>query len=117
VHGDVAAAAVAAGERVGCGVHVAYRPAAGSEHTQADLRDIFERVGYLRITSHTFRRTVGTLMDEAGLSAILPRSPVVIFFRETESVPALPRAGWAARRPKVSRRPGLAAGAQRPLIS
>jgi integrase len=38
-------------------------------NTQADLRDVFDRAGYPDITSHTFRRTVATLMDEAGLSA------------------------------------------------
>ena len=38
-------------------------------NTQADLRRVFARVGYPGITSHTFRRTVGTLMDQAGLSA------------------------------------------------
>ena len=38
-------------------------------NTQADLRDTFARLGYQGITSHTFRRTVGTLMDQAGLSA------------------------------------------------
>jgi integrase len=38
-------------------------------NTQADLRDVFDRVKYPDITSHTFRRTVATLMDEAGLSA------------------------------------------------
>src|SRR3954447_9205784 len=27
------------------------------------------RIGYARITSHTFRQTVATLMDKAGLSA------------------------------------------------
>jgi integrase len=38
-------------------------------NTQADLRDVFDRIKYPDITSHTFRRTVATLMDEAGLSA------------------------------------------------
>jgi integrase len=38
-------------------------------NTQSDLRDVFDRAGYCDITSHTFRRTVATLMDEAGLSA------------------------------------------------
>jgi integrase len=38
-------------------------------NTQADLRDVFERAGYPDITSHTFRRTVATLMDRAGLTA------------------------------------------------
>jgi integrase len=38
-------------------------------NTQADLRSVFARLGYPQVTSHTFRRTVGTLMDQAGLSA------------------------------------------------
>jgi integrase len=38
-------------------------------NTQADLRTVFDRAGYPEITSHTFRRTVATLMDKAGLSA------------------------------------------------
>ncbi len=38
-------------------------------NTQADLRDVFSRLKYANVTSHTFRRTVATLMDEAGLSA------------------------------------------------
>jgi len=38
-------------------------------NTQADLRALFDTAGYPHITSHTFRRTVATLMDTAGLSA------------------------------------------------
>jgi integrase len=38
-------------------------------NTQGDLRAVFDRAGYPEITSHTFRRTVATLMDQAGLSA------------------------------------------------
>lgn len=38
-------------------------------NTQADLRVVFGRLKYGDVTSHTFRRTVATLMDEAGLSA------------------------------------------------
>ncbi len=38
-------------------------------NTQSDLRDVFDRAGYPDVSSHTFRRTVATLMDEAGLSA------------------------------------------------
>src|SRR5689334_8580406 len=38
-------------------------------NTQADLKDVFGRLKYANVTSHTFRRTVATLMDEAGLSA------------------------------------------------
>src|SRR4051794_33591956 len=35
-------------------------------NTQGDLREAFDRAGYTTITSHTLRRTVATLMDEAG---------------------------------------------------
>ncbi len=38
-------------------------------NTQADLKDVFDRIKYPNVTSHTFRRTVATLMDEARLSA------------------------------------------------
>jgi integrase len=38
-------------------------------NTQSDLRAVFARHGYPGVTSHTFRRTVATLMDQAGLSA------------------------------------------------
>jgi len=38
-------------------------------NTQADLRKVFDRAGHPEITSHTFRRTVATLMDRAGLTA------------------------------------------------
>lgn len=38
-------------------------------NTNADLRRVFDEVGYEWITSHVFRRTVATLMDAAGLSA------------------------------------------------
>jgi integrase len=38
-------------------------------NTQDDLREAFDRAGYPHITSHTLRRTVVTLMDQAGLSA------------------------------------------------
>jgi len=38
-------------------------------NTQADLRQVFRAAGYPHITSHTFRRTVATLMDRAGLTA------------------------------------------------
>ncbi|MBP2369731.1 site-specific integrase [Pseudonocardia parietis] len=38
-------------------------------NTQADLRDIFARAGYGWVTSHVYRKTVATLMDDAGLSA------------------------------------------------
>jgi integrase len=38
-------------------------------NSQADLRETFTAAGYPDITSHTFRRTVATLMDQAGLSA------------------------------------------------
>lgn len=38
-------------------------------NTQGDLRAVFDRAGYPDLTSHTFRRTVATPMDKAGLSA------------------------------------------------
>jgi integrase len=38
-------------------------------NTQADLREAFAHAGFGWITSHTFRKTVATLMDDAGLSA------------------------------------------------
>ena len=36
-------------------------------NTQADMRDAFRKAGF-DITSHVFRKTVATLMDDAGLS-------------------------------------------------
>lgn len=38
-------------------------------NTSADLREAFDAAGYPWVTSHIYRRTVATLMDEAGLSA------------------------------------------------
>lgn len=38
-------------------------------NTQADLRDVFDRIGYPQVTSHVFRKTAATTMDEAGLTA------------------------------------------------
>jgi integrase len=38
-------------------------------NTQADLRDAFATAGVDWVTSHVFRRTVATLMDQAGLSS------------------------------------------------
>ncbi|MBV9730532.1 MAG: site-specific integrase [Pseudonocardiales bacterium] len=38
-------------------------------NTQADLRDVFARLGYPWMTSHVFRKTAATLLDEAGVSA------------------------------------------------
>jgi integrase len=38
-------------------------------NTQADLREAFRGAGYPWVTSHTFRKTTATLMDQAGLSA------------------------------------------------
>lgn len=38
-------------------------------NTQADLRDVFQRIGYPWVTSHVFRKTAATLLDEAGVSA------------------------------------------------
>lgn len=38
-------------------------------NTQADLRDALAKAGFDWVTSHTMRKTVATLMDQAGLSA------------------------------------------------
>ncbi len=38
-------------------------------NTQADLRVVFTATGYGWVTSHIYRKTVATLMDEGGLSA------------------------------------------------
>ena len=38
-------------------------------NTQADLRNVFARLGYPWVTSHVFRKTAATLLDEAGVSA------------------------------------------------
>jgi integrase len=38
-------------------------------NTHAALRDAFDRAGFDWVTSHTFRKTVATRMDQAGLSA------------------------------------------------
>lgn len=38
-------------------------------NTAGDLRDVLDRFGYDWVTSHTFRKTVATRMDEAGRSA------------------------------------------------
>src|SRR3954447_22327217 len=38
-------------------------------NTSGDLRQAFDRAGYPWVTSHTFRRTVATRLDGAGLSA------------------------------------------------
>jgi integrase len=38
-------------------------------NTQADLRQAFTNAGFDWVTSHVFRRTVATVMDQAGLSS------------------------------------------------
>ena len=38
-------------------------------NTQADLRVVFATAGYGWVTSHVYRKTVATLMDQSGLSA------------------------------------------------
>ena len=38
-------------------------------NTTADLRRLFDRIGFDWVTSHTFRKTVATRLDEAGISA------------------------------------------------
>lgn len=55
--GDVALAAGRGGaERVGRRVHLPRGATAGPSNTQADLRDVFNRLGYPWVTSHVFRR-------------------------------------------------------------
>jgi integrase len=39
-------------------------------NTQADLRDAFAAAGFDWVTSHILRKTVATLMDQAGLTAL-----------------------------------------------
>ena len=41
----------------------------GASNTNADLRQAFDAAGYSWVTSHIYRKTVASLMDEAGLSA------------------------------------------------
>ena len=38
-------------------------------NTQADLRQAFGNAGFDWVTSHGFRKTVATVMDQAGLSS------------------------------------------------
>lgn len=38
-------------------------------NTQADLRDVFRRIGYPWVTSPVFRKTAATLLDEVGVTA------------------------------------------------
>jgi integrase len=38
-------------------------------NTQADLREVFQRIGYPWVTSHVFRKTAATLLDDAGVAA------------------------------------------------
>ncbi|HJP73493.1 MAG TPA: tyrosine-type recombinase/integrase [Pseudonocardiaceae bacterium] len=38
-------------------------------NTNADLRELFDSAGYSWVTSHIYRKTVASLMDDAGLSA------------------------------------------------
>ncbi len=38
-------------------------------NTSGDLRQALDRAGFPWATSHTFRRTVATRLDDAGLSA------------------------------------------------
>ena len=38
-------------------------------NTSGDLRQALDRAGFSWATSHTFRRTVATRLDDAGLSA------------------------------------------------
>jgi integrase len=54
---------------MGCCVHFTNWDARDPSNTQADLRDVFARLGYPWVTSHVFRKTAATLLDEAGVSA------------------------------------------------
>ncbi|WP_246018765.1 site-specific integrase [Saccharothrix australiensis] len=38
-------------------------------NTNADLKEVFEAAGYAWVTSHVYRKTVASMMDDAGLSA------------------------------------------------
>jgi len=40
-----------------------------TSNTSADLRRLLDTAGFDWVTSHTFRKTVATRLDEAGLSA------------------------------------------------
>lgn len=40
-----------------------------TSNTAADLRRVFDAAGFPWVSSHTFRKTVATRLDEAGLSA------------------------------------------------
>jgi integrase len=40
-------------------------------NTNRELRKALDKIGYTWVTSHTFRKTVGTRLDDAGLSARL----------------------------------------------
>jgi integrase len=42
-----------------------------TSNTAADLRRVFDAAGFPWVSSHTFRKTVATRLDEAGLSARL----------------------------------------------
>jgi integrase len=44
-------------------------PLRDPSNTQADLWDVFARVGYPWVTLHVFRKTAATLLDEAGITA------------------------------------------------
>ena len=45
------------------------RMARDPSNTQADLRAVLDDLGYGWVSSHTFRKTVATRLDEAGMSA------------------------------------------------
>jgi len=53
--------------------HVAFPSPLGRlrdvSNTTGDLRRLFDDLGYDWVTSHTFRKTVATRLDEAGLTA------------------------------------------------
>jgi integrase len=66
-------------------------------NTQADLREAFAHAGFGWITSHTFRKTVATLMDEAGLS---PGRQLTSSATPTRRLPRMCISGGASRVPE-----------------
>ncbi|SEQ62719.1 Phage integrase family protein [Lentzea xinjiangensis] len=43
--------------------------APSNRNTHADLKEAFTAAGYDWVTSHVYRKTVASMMDDAGLSA------------------------------------------------
>lgn len=78
-------------------------------NTQADLRDMFQRISYPWVTSHVFRKAAATLLDDAGMTArkiadqlgqaqvSVTRGPA---FRPNGTAPIGKCASCSARRPR-----------------